>query len=146
MSMKSDFDTFAEKLQEEVLEDARRHYSETVIDHWMNPRNPGKIENPDGYGKIRGSCGDTMEFFLTVENNTIKKCSFLTDGCGTSIACASIVTGHVRGKDIEEAKKVTPQVILQICGGLPPDDEHCAFLASDTLAAALKHYEEFHLQ
>lgn len=142
--MKPDFDKFAEQLQEEILQDARKHYSETVIDHWMNPRNLGRIENPDGYGKITGSCGDAMEFFLIIENNKITKCHFLTDGCGTSIACGSIVTELAKGKDINEAKKITQDVVLGTCGGLPPEDEHCALLASDTLAAALKHYEESH--
>lgn len=140
--MKSDFDKFAEQLQEEVFRDARRHYSEMVVNHWLHPRNIGKIKNPDGYGKVTGSCGDTMEMFLTIENNKITKCKFLTDGCGTSIACGSITTELAKGKDIKEAKKITQNVVLKTCGGLPPEDEHCALLASDTLLVAIKNYEK----
>jgi len=140
--MKSNFDKFAEQLQEEILQDARKHYSKTIIDHWLHPRNLGRIDKPDGYGKITGSCGDTMEFFLTVENNIIKKCNFLTDGCGTSIACGSIVTELAKGKDINEAKKITQDVVLGTCGGLPPEDEHCALLASNTLNQAIEKFEK----
>ena len=140
--MKSDFDTFAEKLQEEILEDARKDYSEIVIDNWMNPKNMGIIDEPDGYGKVRGSCGDTMEFFIKVDNNRIKMCNFMTDGCGTSIACGSIVSELAKGKKIDMAKKITSDVVLKKCGGLPPEDEHCALLASDTLLEAIKNHEE----
>ena len=90
--MKSDFDTFAEKLQEEILEDVRKYYSEMVIDHWMHPRNLKKIEEPEGYSRITGPCGDTMEISLTIKDDKITDCCFRTDGCGTSIACGSIVT------------------------------------------------------
>jgi len=140
--MKPDFDKFAEKLQEEILEDARKHYSETVIDNWMHPRNMGRIEEPDGYGKVKGSCGDTMEFFLMIKSNVIKECCFLTDGCGTSIACGNIVAELAKGKKIDMAKKITRDVALKECGGLPPEDEHCALLASTTLAEAIENYEE----
>ena len=139
--MKSDFDEFAEKLQEEVLEDARKRYSETVIDHWLHPRNLGKIENPDGYGKVTGSCGDTMEFFLTIKRNIIKECRFLTDGCGTSIACGSIVTELAKGKELNQAVGITQEVVLKTCGGLQLDDEHCALLASNTLIEAIRNYK-----
>jgi len=139
--MKSDFDTFAEKLQEEIIEDVRRHYSETVIDNWMHPRNLGKIEKPDGYARITGPCGDTMEFFLTITSNIIKECRFLTDGCGTSIACGSIVTELAKGKELNQAVGITQEIVLKTCGGLPPDDEHCAILASNTLIEAIRNYK-----
>ncbi|MCK4233143.1 iron-sulfur cluster assembly scaffold protein [candidate division WOR-3 bacterium] len=139
--MSSDFEKFAERLQEEILEDARKHYTEIVIDNWMHPRNLGKIENPDGYGKVTGSCGDTMEFFLTIKSNIIKECRFLTDGCGTSIACGSIVTELAKGKELNQAVGITQEIVLKTCGGLLPDDEHCALLASNTLIEAIRNYK-----
>ncbi len=122
--MKSDFDTFAEKLQEEIFEDVRKHYSEIVVDHWMHPRNFGNLENPDGYARITGPCGDTMEIFLAIEGNKITNCRFLTDGCGTTITCGSIVNELAKGKKVSEAKGITRSVILKACGGLPPENEH----------------------
>ena len=143
--MKSDFDTFAEKLQEEIVEDVRKHYSEMVVDYWMHPRNLGKIEVPDGYARITGSCGDTMEIFLMIKGTMIRNCCFLTDGCGTAIACGGIVTELAKEKKVSEAKEITQDVILKTCGGLPPESEHCALLASNTLIEAIKDYERFHL-
>ncbi|MCK4576070.1 iron-sulfur cluster assembly scaffold protein [candidate division WOR-3 bacterium] len=139
--MKSDFDNFAEKLQEEILEDVRKHYSKVVIDNWMHPRNMGRMEDPDGYGRVTGPCGDTMEIFISVKKGKIIDCKFVTDGCGTSIACGSIVTELAKGKSLDKAKEINQTVALETCGGLPPDDEHCALLSSNTLIEAIRNYE-----
>jgi nitrogen fixation NifU-like protein len=142
MATKSDFGEFAEQLQQEILDEIKSKYSETVVDHWMHPMNIGKLEDPDAYGRVTGPCGDTMEIFICVDNSTIIRCSFFTDGCGTTIACGSIITELARGKSIEEAKTITQEVILKTCGGLPVEDEHCALLASNTLMEAISLYEE----
>jgi nitrogen fixation NifU-like protein len=144
--MESDFDTFADKLQEEVLEDARRHYSEVVVSNWMNPTHMGRIENSDGYGRIKGSCGDTMQFFINIDEDKICECKFITDGCGTSIACGNIVAGLAEGESIDVARKIDSDMVLKKCGGLPPEDEHCALLASTTLVEAIEFYEKQHLR
>ncbi|MBA7621587.1 Iron-sulfur cluster assembly scaffold protein IscU [subsurface metagenome] len=107
----------------------------------MHPRNLGKIEKPDSYARITGPCGDTMEFFLTIKSNIIKECRFLTDGCGTSIACGSIVTELAKGKELNQAVGITQEIVLKTCGGLLPDDEHCALLASNTLIEAIRNYK-----
>lgn len=140
--MESDFDNFAEKLQEEVIEDVRNHYSEVVINNWMNPEHMGRIENPDGYGKIKGSCGDTMQFFINIDKDKISECKFITDGCGTSIACGNIVAGLAEGKRLDVAKEINSDMVLKKCGGLPPEDEHCALLAYTTLTEAIEFYEK----
>ena len=76
--MTSEFD----ELQELIIADMRKVYSETVIDHFMNPRNLGDMENADGFAKVTGSCGDTMEIWLKVKNGAIADATFMTDGCG----------------------------------------------------------------
>ena len=134
--MTSEFD----ELQELILEDARKVYSETTIDHFMNPRNVGNMEDADGFAKVIGSCGDSMEIWLKVKNGTIANTSFLTDGCGTSIASGSMVTEIARGKSISEARRISQQDVLSALGGLPEESEHCALLAADTLKEAIRDY------
>jgi nitrogen fixation NifU-like protein len=135
-----EFQKLADELQQAIIEDAREVYSETVIDHAMNPRNAGTITDADGYGKVKGSCGDTMELWLRVNNVVITNATFMTDGCGTSIAAGSMVTEMARGKNITEAIKITQQDILTELGGLPEESEHCALLASNTLKQAILDY------
>lgn len=142
MGKRSDFSEFADQLQQEILDEVKRNYSKKVVEHWMHPENLGKLEHPDGYGRITGPCGDTMEIFLKVEGDIIKQCTFFTDGCGTTIACGSITTESACGRTIEEAKAITQEFLLRVCGGLPPEDEHCALLASDTLMEGIASIEE----
>ena len=135
--MESSLDKFTQDLQKQIMEEVRRDYSKTVIDHWMNPRNFGKLDNPDGYGRITGPCGDTMEIFLKIKDKRIEDARFLTDGCGTSIACGSMIAELVKGKTIEQAKQITSDNLLKKIGGLPPLDEHCVVLATNTLQSAI---------
>ena len=128
------------ELQELIMADMRKVYSETVIDHAMNPRNVGDMENADGFGKVTGSCGDTMEIWLKVKGGTVAEATFLTDGCGSTIASGSMVTELIKGKSIPEAQKVTRQAILNALGGLPEESLHCALLAAETLKEAIRDY------
>ena len=134
--MTSEFD----ELQELILEDARKIYSETTIDHFMNPRNLGDMEDADGFGRVAGSCGDTMEIWLKVKNGTIASATFMTDGCGTSIASGSIVTELAKERSVNEARKISQQDVLGALGGLPEESKHCALLAANTLEEAIKDY------
>ena len=134
--MPSDFD----ELQEAVIADMRKYYSEKVIDHFLNPRNVGEIQNADGFGRVTGPCGDTMEMWLKVKNDSIADATFLTDGCGTTIASGSMVTEMVKGKSILESQKITQQDVLNALGGLPEESIHCALLAASTLKATIKDY------
>jgi nitrogen fixation NifU-like protein len=142
MGKRSDFSEFADQLQQEILDEVKKNYSKKVVEHWMHPRNFGKLSHPDGYGRVTGPCGDTMEIFLKVEGDSISQCTFFTDGCGTTIACGSITTEQACGKTIEEAQSITQEFLLECCGGLPPEDEHCALLASDTLMEAIALYKD----
>ena len=129
-----------DELEEAVMADMRKNYSGKVIDHFLKPRNIGEIQNADGFGRVTGSCGDTMEMWLKVKDDTIADASFLTDGCGATIASGSIVTEMVKGKGILESHKITQQDILNALGRLPEESAHCALLAADTLKAAIKDY------
>jgi nitrogen fixation NifU-like protein len=134
--MTSEFDT----LQQRIMADARKIYSEATIDHALNPRNAGEMEDADGYATITGPCGDTVEIWLKVRNDTVAIATFMTDGCGTSVASGSMVTELAKGKGIAEARMITQQDVLRALGGLPEDSEHCALLAANTLKAAITDY------
>jgi nitrogen fixation NifU-like protein len=127
-------------LQALVMADARKIYSEMVIDHAMSPRNLGTMQDADGYASVTGPCGDTMEVWLKANDNTITDINFMTDGCGTSIASGSMMTELAKDKSIGEATKISQQDILNALGGLPEESEHCALLSADTLKTAIRDY------
>ena len=118
-----------DELQAMVTADARQIYSETVIDHAMNPRNLGEMADSDGFARVTGPCGDTMEIWLKVTDGIIIQATFYTDGCGTSIASGSMVTGLAKGRSVSEALKISQQYVLDALGGLPDESKHCALLA-----------------
>jgi len=107
-----------EKFEELIKEKMREVFSETAIEHSMNPRNVGDLEDSDGFAKITGPCGDTMEIWLKVKNGTINNASFMTDGCGTSIASGSMITEMVKDKSVTDAKRISQQDVLSALGGL----------------------------
>jgi len=137
--MTSDWETFQELVKAEM----RKVYSETAIEHAMNPRNVGNMDNADGFARITGPCGDTMEIWLKVRNYIVTEATFMTDGCGTSIASGSMVTEIAKGKSVGEVRKISQQDVLNALGGLPEESEHCALLAANTLRAAVKDYLAF---
>jgi nitrogen fixation NifU-like protein len=116
-------------------------YSKKVMDHFMNPRNVGTIENPDGYGKVGNPvCGDLMEMYLKVKDDTIEDIKFQTFGCGSAIATSSMVTELAKGKHVDEAIKITRKDVADELEGLPPQKMHCSNLAADALHEAIKDY------
>jgi len=131
-----------DELQELIIADARKVYSETTIDHAMNPRNVGIMQGADGFARVTGPCGDTMEIWLEVKDGTIANATFMTDGCGTSIASGSMVTEMAKGKIVSEAEKIGQQDVLSALGGLPEESEHCALLSANTLKEAIRDYLE----
>jgi nitrogen fixation NifU-like protein len=132
----------AEELQARIMEDLKKKYTPKVIDYWQRPRNWGIMSDADGYGKVTGVCGDTMEISIQVCYDRIMKCTFDTDGCGTSIACASAVTDIAMGKTIDEARSISKKTVLDFLGGLPEEDRHCASLAAQTLIAAIRDFRD----
>jgi len=129
-----------EQFEELIKAEMRKIYSETAIDHAMNPRNAGDMEDADGFARVTGPCGDTMEIWLKVKNGTIANATFMTDGCGTSIASGSIVTELAKGKSVSEARRISQQNVLSALGGLPEESEHCALLSANTLEEAIRDY------
>jgi len=136
--MAQEFDDAFKELEESVMEDMRRVYSERVIDHFLNPRNLGEIQTPDGFGEVTGPCGDTMKVYLRVNNGRVTNATFWTDGCGPSIASGSMVTDLAKGKSVAEAQRITRGDVLNALGGLPEESLHCALLAANTLKEAIK--------
>lgn len=118
-------------------------YSEATIEHVLHPRNMGAMSKADGYGKITGPCGDTMEIWLKVVNGVVAEATFLTDGCAATIACGNMVAELAKGKSIPQSVKISQQDVLDGLGGLPADNRHCALLAANTLKEALKDYFVF---
>lgn len=117
------------------------NYSAKVMEHFKNPRNVGEMENPDGIGHIGNpTCGDIMELYIKVNNNTITDIKFKTFGCGAAIATSSMVTELVKGKSIEEALKISNRAVVEALDGLPPKKLHCSVLAEDALKAAIDDY------
>jgi uncharacterized protein (DUF4213/DUF364 family)/NifU-like protein involved in Fe-S cluster formation len=128
------FDNIDEEL---VLEDARRVYSPRVIQHFLTPQNVGEAENPVGYTFLSGICGDTIGISVGLANGTIERISFVTNGCGPTIACSSALTCMAKGRLLEDAMKITSDELIVYLGGLPRENTHCADLAVNTLKEAL---------
>jgi len=136
--MTKGIDAFVQELQAEITEQVREQYSETVLDHWMHPRNFGPLDKADGHARVTGPCGDTMENFVKVQDDRIAQASFLTDGCMTTIVAASMMVQLATDKPVSQAMALTQADILTALGGLPADSEHCALLAANTLHGALE--------
>ncbi len=116
-------------------------YTKKVMDHFMNPRNVGVIENPDGYGKIGSpSCGDMMEIFLKIEDGIIRDVKFRTFGCASAIASSSVTTEMILNKSVEEALQVTNKAVVEALDGLPAAKVHCSVLAEEAIKAAIEDY------
>ena len=116
-------------------------YTETVMDHFMNPRNVGEIPDADGVGEVgNAKCGDIMKMYLKIRDNVIEDVKFETFGCGSAIAASSMATEMVKGKAIEDALAVTNKQVVDALGGLPAHKLHCSVLAEESIKAAVKDY------
>ena len=118
-------------------------YSEVVMDHFMNPRNVGVIENADGIGEVgNAKCGDIMKIYLKIENDIIVDVKFETFGCGSAIASSSMATEMIKGKHISEAAQLSNKAVVQALEGLPAPKIHCSVLAEEAIKSALRDYFE----
>jgi len=118
-------------------------YSDIVMDHFMNPRNMGEIENADAVGEVGNpACGDVMKLYLKIEDGKIVDAKFKTFGCGAAIASSSITTEMIKGKTIDEALKISNEAVAQALGGLPPAKQHCSVLAEEALKIAIEDYNK----
>ena len=116
-------------------------YTDTVMDHFMHPRNVGEIKNPSGVGEVgNAKCGDIMKMYLDIENNVIKDVKFETFGCGSAIASSSMATEMIKGKTVEEALAISNKDVVYALGGLPAHKLHCSVLAEEAIKSAVKDY------
>jgi nitrogen fixation NifU-like protein len=120
-------------------------YSETVMDHFANPRNAGVIEDADGVGEVGNPmCGDMMTFYIKVKDDLLEDVKFQTFGCVAAIAVSSMVSEMAKGKRLEEAQQITNKSVAETLGGLPQNKMHCSNLGAEALALAIKNYREKH--
>ena len=136
-NMAIDLDSFVDELQQEIIEQARAVYSDKVVKEFYDPKNLGRMPKPDARGIARGWCGDTMEIYLWVDGERIEDATFVTDGCGPTVASGSMLTTVVQGMLLEGASEVWPADLLKALDGLPEESVHCAELAVKTLQNAL---------
>ena len=116
-------------------------YSEKVMEHFMNPRNVGEIEDADGTGEEGNPvCGDMMTFYIKVRDDRLEDVKFKTFGCGAAIAVSSMVSEMAKGKTLEEALKITPRSVADKLEGLPKNKFHCSNLGAQALNKAIQDY------
>lgn len=120
-------------------------YSETVMDHFRNPRNVGSLEDANGIGEVGNAvCGDIMKIYLKIENDIIEDVAFETFGCGSAIASSSMATELIKGKPLSEALELTNQAVTEALDGLPAHKLHCSVLAEEAIQAAIQDYYNNH--
>jgi nitrogen fixation NifU-like protein len=118
-------------------------YTDKVMDHFLNPRNVGTIPDADGIGEVGNPvCGDMMTFYIKVKDGRLIDIKFQTFGCGAAIAVSSMVSEMAKGKTLEEAMKITNELVAQELGGLPKNKMHCSNLGADALHKAIENYRK----
>ncbi|MCL2387820.1 MAG: Fe-S cluster assembly scaffold protein NifU [Defluviitaleaceae bacterium] len=118
-------------------------YSEKVMEHFMNPRNVGEMEDASGIGTVGNvQCGDIMRVFLKIENDTVTDAKFKTFGCGAAVATSSMATEMVKGKTIPEVLTITNKTVMDALDGLPAVKAHCSVLAEEAVQSALWDYAQ----
>ena len=119
------------------------HYSEKVMEHFMNPRNVGIIEDADGVGEVGNArCGDIMKMYLKIDNDIITDVKFETFGCASAIASSSMATELIKGQRVEDAMALTNKAVAEALDGLPDYKMHCSVLAEEAIQAALEDYQK----
>lgn len=127
------------------MSDTYTLYNQTVMDHFMNPRNMGDLPEANGVGEVgAAACGDIMKISLKIQDGKIQDARFKTFGCGSAIASSSMATELIKGKSVEEALSFSNQEVVDALGGLPPVKIHCSVLAEEALKAALEDYLKRH--
>ena len=137
----TDFDKWVEETQKAIIEEDLKIFPKKVVELFYNPQNWGSMQDWNVEKSCyKGPCGDTIQFFIEIEDGIIKDAKFLTDGCGATVAAGSMTTILIKGKPIDYAINLKAEDIEKELGGLPEDHKHCALLAELSLKEALKKY------
>lgn len=137
-SLNNSWTDFLELMERKLIET----YGQVVVDHARNPRNNKPLQDANGYTSHTGPCGDTIEIWIKVNAGVLEDVAFRSDGCEITQATGSMVTELAKGKKLDEAKRITPEQIIEALIKLPDDHQHCALLARDALNKAIKNYLE----
>ncbi|MBY9015765.1 MAG: iron-sulfur cluster assembly scaffold protein [Candidatus Lokiarchaeota archaeon] len=136
-----DFDKFVEKLQKEIIDNEIHDFNEHIVNLYHNPKNWGKPANFTLSHSCKGEENDTMEFYLTIQDDIIKSANFFTDGCGATVAAGSQTTVLIEGKSLEYAESLKTEDIDLALNGLPEDHKHSLELAVNTLRNLIAKYK-----
>jgi nitrogen fixation protein NifU and related proteins len=136
-----DLDRLIAELLEEIARQEAARFSAKVLQEARHPRNVGAMLQPDGHAALNGACGDRMEVFLRLDGDCIERATFLTDGCGPTVACGSKLTAMAVGKTLDEAAAIRAADLVAALDGLPEEHVHCASLAVNTLRLAILSYQ-----
>ena len=135
-----EFDALINDLQEQSFKDAKEAFGEKGFERWRNPKFNGPLDKANGYGRVTGGCGDTMEIYLKFNDDKVESASYVTDGCGSSALCGSFTAELAQGRSPDELLEIEPNDILNTIGTFPEQDQHCATLSIETLQEALNDY------
>ena len=118
-------------------------YSDKVMDHFLNPRNVGSLEDANAVGEVgNAKCGDIMKMYPKIEDDVIQDVKFETFGCGSAIASSSMATELIKGKPVSEAMQLTNKAVAEALDGLPDYKMHCSVLAEEAIQEALSNYKK----
>jgi len=122
------------------MSEGKNKFPEHVVEFFINPKNIGRMTDPDGAAMVKGQCGDTMEMYLEIKDENISRALFHTDGCGITAICGSVVTSLAEGRSIEDALRISPADVIDRVKDVLGTGFHCAILAVSTLHKALADY------
>lgn len=137
-----DLDRLIAELLEEIARQEAARFSAKVLEEARNPRNVGAMLQPDAHAALNGACGDRMEVFLRLDGDCIERVTFLTDGCGPTVACGSKLTSMAVGRTLDEAAAIRAADLVAALDGLPEEHVHCASLAVNTLRLAILSHQQ----
>lgn len=137
MGRTDELDQLVDQLQSRIDEEEARVFSRTTLEEARHPSNMGPMEDPTITAHRVGTCGDSMEFFVKVEDDVLVEVTFLTDGCGATVACGSMLSKMVKGRRVDEVMSLRETDLIERLDGLPEENLHCARLAVGTLQGAV---------
>ena len=131
-----------EQNKNKIINQLTEVFSDKAIEKFLDRVDNRIIESADGFARITGPCGDTMEYYLKIDGDSIVDVSYQTDGCNSSHAAGGMTAEMARGLMISDAEKLSQQDVLDALGGLPEENQHCALLSTNTLKEAITNYRE----